>query len=154
MVGSFMSDAVLRQELWGVDGTALVVAAALLTVKYLRSGQDLLAAGFLVYGAGQTLILSDAPAGLAAGVPTFGSGLALWSAGLVIVSLPGSFPWWSRAAAAVAAVVFLATAAQIFAGAQMLPTGAPLPSLGYPFMILAFVGWIWRLLRPTPAKAA
>ena len=32
-------------------------------------------------------------------------------------------------------------------GAHILPNAFPLPSLGYPFLVLAFVGWIWTLMR-------
>ncbi len=33
-------------------------------------------------------------------------------------------------------------------GEPLLPTAAPLPALGYPFLVLTFVGWIWRLFKP------
>jgi hypothetical protein len=34
---------------WGVDGTALIIACAVLAVHHLRRGNDLAAAGFLVF---------------------------------------------------------------------------------------------------------
>ena len=40
-----------------VDGTALIVAAALLAVHHGRRGNDLAAAGFLLFVAGEALIL-------------------------------------------------------------------------------------------------
>lgn len=36
----------LRETLWTIDGVALVVATALLTMKYQRLGNDCVAAGF------------------------------------------------------------------------------------------------------------
>jgi hypothetical protein len=33
-------------------------------------------------------------------------------------------------------------------GQPLIPTGAPLPALGYPFLVATFAGWIWRLLKP------
>ena len=41
----------------------------------------------------------------------------------------------------VAAFLFAITAARIFLGEQLLPTSAPLPSLGYPFLVLTFGGF-------------
>jgi hypothetical protein len=32
-------------------------------------------------------------------------------------------------------------------GAPLLPTSAPLPAAGYPFLVLTFVGWIWTLVK-------
>jgi len=61
---------------------------------------------------------------------------------------PPLFASWTRAAGAVAAILFAASALLIARGAPLLPTSAPLPALGYPFLVLTFGGWIWRLLRP------
>ena len=57
MVGSFSPSAV-RGIAWGLDGTALVLGAALLAVHHIRLGNEQLAAGFLVFVAGQTLVVS------------------------------------------------------------------------------------------------
>lgn len=47
----------------------------------------------------------------------------------------------------VASVLFVMTAAKIFLEEQLLPASAPLPFFGYAFLVLTFVGWIWKLLR-------
>lgn len=151
MAGSFAPAAEIRQALWAVDGVALICASALLTVKYLRRGDDLLSAGFLVFTAGETLVLSDTAAGLTGSVPSFAAGISLWAAALVILGIPRAFPVWGRVAGLVAAVLFAVTAARIFWGAILLPTDAPLPTLGYPFLVVAFAGWILRQLRPEPS---
>jgi hypothetical protein len=148
MAGTFVGSDPLRQELWLLDGVALVVATALMAVKFLREGQDLAAAGFLVFVAGESLLLAGNAAGLAASVPSYGGGVGLWSAALALTSATPVFPWWCRLTGAAAAILFAATALLIAWGAPLLPTSAPLPSLGYPFLVLTFVGWIWRLLRP------
>lgn len=148
MAGSFAPAAEVRQALWAVDGVALICASAFLTVKYLRRGEDLLASGFLVFTAGETLVLSGTAAGLTGSVPSFAAGISLWAAALVIVGLPRAFPIWGRLAGFVAALLFAVTAARIFWGETLLPTAAPLPSLGYPFLVLAFAGWIVRQIRP------
>lgn len=58
MAGTFVPSASLRGLLWGLDGIALIVATALLTIHHFRRGNDVVAAGFLVFVAGETLILS------------------------------------------------------------------------------------------------
>ena len=49
IAGTFAPSASLRGLAWGVDGTALVVASALLAVHHVRHGNVLAAAGFLVF---------------------------------------------------------------------------------------------------------
>ena len=148
MAGTFVPQAALRQELWAIDGVAIVVATALLTVKFGRQGPDCVAAGFLVFLAGETLLLAGNAAGLEASVPTYGGGVALWTASLLMTSIPSTFAAWTRLVGVVGAVLFAVTAALIAWGEPLLPTSAPLPTLGYPFLVLTFVGWIWRLLKP------
>ena len=58
LAGTVVGRAELRQALWALDGVGLVVATALLTVKFLRQGNDCLAAGFLVFVVGESLLLS------------------------------------------------------------------------------------------------
>lgn len=147
MAGTMVARAELRQIFWAIDGVGLVVATALLTVKFLRKGDDCVAAGFLVFVAGESLLLSGTAAGLAGSVPSFAGGVALWSASLLLTSIPRTFATWIRVAGAVGAVLFGVTAARIFWGAPLLPTSAPLPSVGYPFVVLTFAGWIWTLVK-------
>ena len=148
LAGTFVGEAALRQILWAIDGVALVAAAALLAAKYLRAGNDCLAAGFLVFVAGESLLLSGTAAGLAGSVPSYAGGIALWSAALLLTSLPNTFALWIRLAGTAAAILFAVTAGRIFWGEPLLPTAAPLPALGYPLLVLTFAGWIWTLLRP------
>ncbi|MER8745493.1 hypothetical protein NKH54_20755 [Mesorhizobium sp. M1004] len=49
---------------------ALVVATALLTMKYQRLGNDCVAAGVFTFLAGETLIISGNATGLEASVPS------------------------------------------------------------------------------------
>ena len=147
LAGTFVGSAVLRESLWMVDGVAIVVAAALLTMKYLRQGNEWVAAGFLTFAAGESLLLSGNAAGLQASVPSYVGGIGLWSAALVLISVPYTFAMWMRLTAIVAALLFAVSAGQIIWGVHLLPTSAPLPALGYPFLVLTFVGWIWTLVK-------
>ena len=91
LVGSFAPSASVRGLAWGVDGTALIVGAALLAVHFIRCAQNLLAAGFL-FIAGETLVVSGSAMSLEASGPSFAAGAALWAAALVLVSAPNIVP--------------------------------------------------------------
>jgi hypothetical protein len=84
MAGTFAPSAELRGLAWGVDGTALIVGVALLAVHHLRQGNEQLAAGFLVFLAGETLIVSGSAMELAASAPTVAAGFGLWAAALAL----------------------------------------------------------------------
>jgi hypothetical protein len=140
IAGTLAPTAALRGLAWGLDGVALIVASALLTVRFFRLGQDFVAAGFLVFAVGEGLVVSCSAMDLTASVPVFGAGVATWSAALALISLPNYFPTIVRLLGILAALLFAATAAQILGGVPLLPTTKPLPFFAYP-------GWIWTLLR-------
>ncbi|MFD1982008.1 hypothetical protein ACFSOZ_04810 [Mesorhizobium newzealandense] len=148
LAGTFVGSDALRETLWTIDGVALVVATALLTMKYQRLGNDCVAAGFLTFLAGESLLLAGNAAGLEASVPSYVGGISLWAAALVMVSAPKTFALWMRLTAVVAAALFVVSVGMVLWGAPLLPTSAPLPAAGYPFLVLTFIGWIWTLLRP------
>jgi hypothetical protein len=147
LAGTVVSEAPLRQAFWAIDSVGLVVASALLTVKFLRKGCDCVAAGFLVFAIGESLLLSGTAAGLAGSVPSFAGGVALWAAALLLTSIPGEFATWIRFVGSLASIPFIITAARIFWGEQLLPTSAPLPFFGYPFLVITFAGWISALVK-------
>ncbi|WFP63677.1 hypothetical protein [Mesorhizobium sp. WSM4904] len=147
VAGTFVTSDALRETVWTIDGVGIVVAAALLTLKYQRLGNDLVAAGFLTFLAGESLLLAGNAAGLQASVPSYAGGIALWAAGLVMVSAQDTFALWMRLTAFVSAALFTVSSLMILWGAPLLPTSSPLPALGYPFLLLTFIGWIWTLLK-------
>lgn len=147
LAGTFVSSSPLRETLWAIDGVALVVAAALLTMKYQRLGNDCVAAGFLTFLAGESLLLAGNAAGLEASVPSYVGGISLWAAALVLIGAANTFALWMRLAGLIAAIQFVVTVAMVLWGAPLLPTSAPLPAAGYPFLVLTFAGWIWTLLK-------
>ena len=148
LAGTFVASAELRETLWTIDGVALVVAAALLTMKYQRLGNDGVAAGFLTFVAGESLLLAGNAAGLEASVPSYAGGISLWAAALVLISAPKTFALWMRLTGLVAALLFAVSVGKILWGAPLLPTSSPLPAAGYPFLVLTFVGWFWTLVKP------
>jgi hypothetical protein len=118
-----------------------VVGTALLAVHYFRLGRDVMAAGFLVFVAGETLILSVANVDLATSAPVFAAGAALWSASLIVVSAPKVMPAWVRLAGLIAAILFAVVALQIFTGHALSPLSKPLPFFAYPFLVATLIGW-------------
>ena len=145
MIGTFVAQRNLQAAAWGLDGVALVVATALLAMKFFRKGNDLAAAGFIVFAIGEGIILVGTAMPLAESGPSFAAGTALWSAALVLTSVPQGFASWTRLVGIIGAILFAITSARIFWGEQVLPVSSPLPFFAYPFLVLTFVGWIWAL---------
>ena len=148
LAGSFAPSASLRGLAWGIDGTALVVAAAVLAIHCLRRDYQSVAAGFLVFIAGQTLVLSGSAMTLEASSPLFAAGAALWAAALVLISAPRVMPLAVRSLGGVAAVLFALTALQTFAGRGLTPLSEPLPFMAYPVFVLTLLGWAWWCRAP------
>jgi len=147
LAGTLVSQPHAQALLWAIDGSGLVMAAALLTMKYFRAGQDFVAAGFLVFAVAEGVLMSGTAGGPAASVPAFAAGVALWSLALLLISIPRQFATPVRLVGLVSAILFALIAARIFGGVQLLPTSSPLPFYAYPFLVLTFAGWIWELLR-------
>lgn len=143
LAGTFVPSASVRGLLWGLDGIALIGATALLTIRHFRLGNDLVAAGFLVFVAGETLILSGAAMGLSASTAVFGAGAGLWAASLILVSMPVIMPSWVRVLAIIAAVLFADVGVQVFMGGALTPLSRPLPFFAYPFLVATLFGWAW-----------
>jgi hypothetical protein len=147
LAGSVVLDASLRQAFWAIDGVALVVASALLTMKFMRRGNDCVAAGFLVFAIGESLLVSGTAAGLTGSVPSFGGGVALWAAALLLTSIPRAFATWVRLVGTFASLLFIVVAGRIFWGELLLPTSSPLPLFAYPFLVMTLIGWMWDLIK-------
>jgi len=148
VAGTFASSASLRGLLWGIDGVALVVAGALLTIYHFDRKNNLVAAGFLVFLAGQTLVLSTAATPLDSAGPVFAAGVSLWAASLVMISVPAVMPLWVRVVASIAAVLFSVVAVQIFHGQPLDALSRPLPFFAYPLLAATMFGWAWAHYRP------
>src|SRR6266705_361771 len=135
MIGTFVAQRKLQAAAWSIDGVALVVAAALLALRFFRKGNDLAAAGFVVFAIGEGIMLIGTETTLAGSVPSFAAGTALWSAALLLTSIPQGFASWTRLAGIIGATLFAVTSARIFWGEQVLPTSSPLPFFAYPFLV-------------------
>jgi len=147
LLGTVVTAQNLRAASWGIDGVGLVVATSLLALRFIRKGNDYVAAGFLVFAIGEGVMLSGTVATLAESLPSFAAGTALWSAALLLTSVPKEFASWIRLVGIIGAILFAITSARIFWGEHVLPTSSPLPLFAYPFLVLTFGGWIWTLLK-------
>jgi hypothetical protein len=147
LLGTTVAERNLQAAFWAIDGVGLVVATALLALKLFRTGSDVVASGFLVFAIGEGVMLAGTAGSLTGSVPSFAAGTALWSAALLLTSVPKEFAIWIRLAGTLGAILFAITAARIFWGEQVLPTASPLPFFAYPFLVLTFAGWIWTLLK-------
>jgi hypothetical protein len=147
MAGTMVAAQNVRAVLWAIDATGLIAATALMALMRFRRGDDLIAAGFLVYALGEAVMLGGTALSLQASVPAFAAGTALWAAGLLMTSVPKGFALWGRAAGCVAAVLFAIVSLRIFWGAVVTPMDKPLPFFAYPFLVLTFVGWGWGLVK-------
>ena len=147
MLGTMFTARNLQAACWAIDGAGLVVATVILALKYFRQEKDLVAAGFLLFSLASGVMLAGTATTLSASVPSFGAGAALWVVALLLVSIPGEYALWARLAGMIASILFTIVSARIFWGVQLLPTASPLPYFAYPFLVLAIVGWIWKLLR-------
>src|SRR5512139_3681667 len=88
MAGALVAQQNVQAILWAVDGSGLVMAAALLATKYFRAGNDVVAGGFLVFAIGEGVIMLSGPAGgLAGSIPAFAAGSALWGTALLLISV-------------------------------------------------------------------
>ena len=152
IAGAFAPSAQLRGLAWGVDGTAIVIASALLVVHHIREGNDQLAAGFFVFLAGETLIVAGSAMELTASAPLFAGGAGLWAGGLALVSTSARMPTFLRSTGAIASVLLAVTALRMFGGADLTPLSQPLPYFAYPFLALTLVGWAWVHLRTQPRR--
>jgi hypothetical protein len=143
LLGTFAPSDSLRGIAWGLDGIALVVASALLTVLHVRRGNDLLAGGFFVFTIGQGLVVSGAAMDPVASAPSFGAGAGLWAASLTIVSVSQLIPLWIRGTGLIAAGLLGIVAVQVFSGRELTPLSEPLPFFAYPFLVVTMFGWAW-----------
>lgn len=146
MAGSMVNGPNMRAVCWAIDGVGVIIATAILAVTFTRSGRMEVAVGFLIYTIGESVMLGGTATSLEASVPAFAAGTALWSAGLMLTSVPRVFAIWTRLAGLVAAVLFGIVSLTIFRGMPLMPIARPLPFFAYPFLVLTFVGWIWAIV--------
>lgn len=147
MLGTFVSTQNVRAEAWTIDGVGLIVATSLLAIRFFRQGQDCVAVGFLIYALGEGVISIGNASSVDVSGPSFQAGTALWAAALLLIAAPRIFAVWTRLASVIAAILFAVVSMRIAWGEPITPIARPLPYFAYPFLVLTFAGWIWRVLK-------
>lgn len=153
MIGSIVSAADVRAVCWAIDGVGVIIATTILALTFVRSGRLEIAAGFLIYAIGESVMLGGTAMSLQESIPAFAAGTALWSAGLTLTCVPRVFAGWTRVAGLISAVLFGIVSLSIFRGLPLTPIARPLPFFGYPFLVITFIGWIVAILQAEPAGA-
>lgn len=153
IAGSVVPGANLRSLFWGIDGTGLIIATVLLALHFFRAQNDLLAAGFLLYAIGESIMHIGNATTLEGAIPSFAAGAALWSTAFMLVSAPRGLALWNRIVGVIASLLFAATALQMFWGVHLTSLTRPLPYFGYPFLVLNFIGWGTAVARPRASMA-
>jgi hypothetical protein len=140
LAGTFAGQANLRNLAWEIDGLGLIVATSLLAIKFFRKGCDAIAAGFLVFAIGESVMLSGMAAGLEGSVPAFAAGTALWATAMLLISFPAEFSLRFDSRASLLPFYSLSPPRKFF--------GALRPRLRcrfwLPFLVITFAGWIGR----------
>jgi hypothetical protein len=117
-------------------------------VHHLKRGNELLAVGFIPFVSSQTLVVSSFAIDPGAASPSFGAGVALWAAGLALVSAAAVMPASVRITGAGASLLFAAAVArQIHGGIALTPLSRPSPFTADPFPVLTLFGWAWVHVR-------
>jgi len=147
MIGSFTESESFRGIAWGIDGIALILATALLTVYFFRKGEDVIAAGFLIFVIGESLVVSCSAIDLNKDLSSFAAGAGLWATSLLVISTQKVFPILVRVAGIITAVLFIIVSIQIFSGEPVNALTKPLPFYAYPLFVVTIFGWVWTLLR-------
>ena len=88
MAGSMVAASNVRAVCWAIDAAGVIVATVILALSYLRAAKMEVAAGFLIYAIGEAIMLTGTSMSLEASVPAFAAGTALWSLGLILISVP------------------------------------------------------------------
>ena len=148
LAGAF-APAPARGLLWALDGTALVIACALLALYRFRLGHDLVAAGFIVFAIGEGVMLSCVALDPGDPVPisSFAAGAGLWAAGLALISAPRVMPLIVRILGLISAVLFAIHAVTVFSGHPLSALSTPLPFFAYPFLVITLLCWAFLCLR-------
>ena len=93
--GSIVPSAIFRSLAWAMGSAGLILASTLLTVYYFRKGCDVVAAGFLIYAIGESVVFSSCGIDLDDNIVSFGAGTFLWALSIAVSeadSNSNSFP--------------------------------------------------------------
>lgn len=145
--GSSVKDPVTQALFYEISSLGLIVATVLMTLKFNRSGKELLAAGFLVFALGEVAMnVGVAPMASEISMGSFGAGMALYVPAFLLICLPKGMPVYVRISGALCTIPFAIAGTKIFLGHEV-PSTSLYPSIGYALLSLTFIGIIYALIK-------
>jgi len=147
MAGSIVPSSTFRNVAWATGSAGIILAGALLAMRFFRNGRDGAAAGFLTLVIGEAVVFSSCATNLDDNISSFGAGIFLWALSIAFLSIQKVFPLVVRLTGIIAAGLFAAASILILTGHPVNALAKPLPFLAYPFYAATLVGWAWTLLR-------
>ncbi|MBI1307243.1 MAG: hypothetical protein GC181_11625 [Bacteroidetes bacterium] len=146
IAGMIFQEPLLQVAVFEISSLSLVVALSVLTFKYFRSGNDLVAAGYLIFAVGESVMTAGAAGGMYQGMASFGAGMLLYVPALLLISLPKELPIIPRITGFVATIPFAIAGFKIFLGEEITYTSL-FPSIGYALLTITMIFWIMGLLK-------
>ena len=147
MAGSMIPNSTFRNVAWATGSGGIILAGALLAMRFFRNERDAAAAGFLALAIGESVVFSSCATNLDDNISSFGAGTFLWALSIAFLSIQKIFPVFVRFTGIIAAGLFASASILIFTGHPVNALAKPLPFLAYPFYAATLVGWAWTLLR-------
>ncbi len=148
MGGNAFQEGWLQTLLYAMSSVGLTAATALLILREVRRGDDLVAAGFAIFTVAEIIVwVGGGPAGPGGEAP-FAAATLFYVPALLLISVPLRFAFWARAAGALAALPFGIHAMVYLFGGNPAET---LQIAGYLMLSVAVIGWVVDIVRSTRA---
>jgi hypothetical protein len=148
MVGNIPQEGWLQTLLYAVSSIGLVVASALFVLREARRGGEFVPAGFAIFTIAEIIVwVGGGPTGPGGEAP-FAAAALFYVPALLLISVPPRFPFWARAAGALAAVPFGIHAMVYLVGGNPAEI---LQIVGYLLLSVAVIGWAVDVVRSTRA---
>jgi len=146
MAGNIPQEGWLQTLLYAVSSIGLVVASALFVLREAHRGGEFVPAGFAIFTFAEIIVwVGGGPTGPGGEAP-FAAAVLFYVPALLLISLPPRFPFWARAAGALAAVPFGIHAIVFLLGGN--PSEGP-QIAGYLLLSVAAIGWAVDVVRST-----
>ena len=145
IIGAVMASDIARNILWAIDGSGLILAAALLALYFSKKGHDIAAAGFLIFIVAESVVFLSTAGNLNENISVFGTGTCLWALSIGVVSSQKLFPLFVRITGIITALLYTIVAFYIFTGHTATALTKPLPFFAYPFYAATLSGWAWTI---------
>ena len=153
--GNFLPAGPSQNIVYVISSLGIIMGSALFVAWLARREHTLVAVGFALLALAESIgfsgIFLSASAPTFPAVYTFAAGVSLYAVALPLISVPPTFPLWTRIVGVLAAIPFAAHALLWLLGRSPAPSG-PLATIGYVLLTVAIVGWMITVLRVAPSS--